>query len=274
MSDFCLPGISAEDGDAIWNKRRQDSPILQAGSYEVTFTPEFIASNPDQKQFSIIQLDKLMQDLNAIREKYSSDDGSCRKRSSSEIDASVAEVVHSNFSKLQLSPYQLSDVRFWTWLSNLAAEGFFWKFIFWRFKNQDIQAEGGGDQSKKAAPDPARVNWGICSPAQLHEIYFAGAWLRSHKAYDSKKADPYAFVKMGGIENWRSHILRVEFGWDREFVKALVEVIKEDKMGASSVRKILVPSLRAWMSSANFANLSYDDSKTIIRHLFKAWQLE
>ena len=252
MTTLCLPCISVDHASDVWNKRRQGITVSDT-DYEVTYTPEH--SNSDQRTYSAIQIEQLKQDLEETKLAFSHSDGSSDKKHASDIDAAVAEIVHSSISQLELTPFQLSNGGFWAWLSNVAADGFFWDFIYWRFKKR------GKEQ------DPARKNWGICSIREFHEIYFARSWLMGHKVHEPEAKDPYAFVKKSGTENWRSHILRVEFGWDPEFVKALVDVIEEDNIKSNLMRTKLVPSLRAWISSANFVDLSHDESKKIIRYL-------
>jgi hypothetical protein len=103
------------------------------------------------------------------------------------------------------------------------------------------------------------------------EVYFYRAWLRGHKMFEGSGADPYHYAKKGASDVWRSHILRQEFGRDREFVKAFLDTIYDEdgdtRIGTEDIRKTVIPALRAWTSSASFSHLGYNENLKLIQHL-------
>ncbi len=255
MSDkfYVLPSLSRDDATEIWVRRVRNEKV-DAGAYSVS---NVIEDDPTLEKLNEQLLVNLRDNLETTRQSYSTSEGICKKSFSSDIDAEVALYVHQWCLELKLDPFQLSHIGFWAWLSQLALDGYFWHFIHWRTK---------GPQDDR---EPAKKNWAIGRISDLHDFYFAGAWLRAHKVYDPLLSDPYRFAKMGGTENWKKQILRVEVGWDIEFVRAFLEVIEEGNYSVNAVREKIVPPLRAWTSSANFSNLDFEESKKLIRHLIK-----
>ena len=176
------------------------------------------------------------------------------KSDGGKIDSQLPEIVHEELRHL-INVHQAAQIGFWRWLSNVACEGYFWDFIKWRI---------GGEQMS---------NWGITTPGSIIEVYFYRAWLRGQKMYEPTDADPYKYAKMGASDVWRSHILRQDFGRDREFVKAFLDTIYDASgktvIGTTEMRTKLIPALRAWTSSASFSHLSYNENLELIDHLRK-----
>ena len=89
--------------------------------------------------------------------------------------------------------------------------------------------------------------------------------------WEKNAIDPYKYARIGSSEIWRSHILRVELGKDREFVKAFLDTLYDSngeiQIPTKELRTKLIPSLRAWASSASFSHLSYDENLKLIEHL-------
>ena len=172
------------------------------------------------------------------------------------IDAQVVEPLHEILTASGATAFQLSQLGFWRWLSNVACGGYLWDFIKWRFDN--------GNQL---------VNWGITSQGQIIEVYFYRAWLRAHKMHDPHSSDPYKYAKLGSSDVWRSHILRQEFGRDKEFVKAFLDTIYDQNgatvIGTNELRTKLIPALRAWTSNSTYSHLSYKENLELIASLRK-----
>ena len=251
MIKYRLPTINRDEATEVWVKRSRGHDV-HLDSISLDVSPHDM---PEIDTLTDADLDELKGQLQMTKESYSDDSGACRRAFVSEVDAEVTQYVHEFVTSLGLSPFQLSQVDFWAWLSHVPCDGFFWDFIDWRYKK---------DQGM-----PPKKYWGICRLSEFHEIYFAGSWLRAHKVFDSRLDDPYQFTRIGGNDNWRNQILRVDVGLDSEFIKALVEIIEEGGYTRSAVREKIVPPLRAWTSSANFANLDYEASKRLIKHLIK-----
>ena len=205
----------------------------------------------DDSVISDLDLVSLVTRLKEIQENGSS---KVVKSHGGVIDSRATEIVHSELSQIA-DVYQLSHIGFWRWLSNVAHNGFFWKFVMWRFN--------GGEP----------INWGIANHSQIIEVYLYRAWLRGHKMYDESESDPYKYAKLGSSDVWRSHILRQDFGRDREFVKAFLDSIYDEKgktvIKTKELREHVIPALRAWISGSTFTHLSYTESLELIRKLRK-----
>ncbi|MFZ4746158.1 MAG: hypothetical protein ACOYLK_04600 [Sphingomonas sp.] len=239
-----VPQISNEQAALAWNAMKD------LGAYdasEVVF--DYIGSSDEEEIVSDIELMDLCASLLDIKAKYGDKN---KKNIGGQIDADVIEPVYKTLSEIA-NIHQLSHIGFWRWLSNIANSGSFWKFIQWRF---------GGD---------TQVNWGIASPGSIIEVYFYRAWLRGHKMLDPSLPDPLHYAKLGGSDVWRSHILRQDFGRDREFVKAFLDTVYDKngqvQVGTEEMRTKLIPSLRAWTSSSTFSHLSYNENLTLIERL-------
>ncbi|NKI35118.1 hypothetical protein HFP89_08060 [Wenzhouxiangella sp. XN79A] len=170
------------------------------------------------------------------------------KSQGGKFDALIVECVYRFFSEI-LPVEALSDLAFWRWLSIVSSRGYFWEFLLWRF------------------PNKVQINWGIAPPADAREVYFLRAWLRGHLMYDPDLEDPLEYAKKGGGDVWRSHILRQEFGRDREFVKAFLDYLEAKKLSSDELRKKLIPALRAWTALGSFAHLTYQECATLIENL-------
>ncbi|WP_170459619.1 DUF6339 family protein [Ruegeria arenilitoris] len=210
---------------------------------------DFVGSDDDEESFSDLELIDLTEQLLDIRHKYKDKN---KKNIGGLIDSEVVQPVHEALSD-HATAFQLSQLGFWRWLSNIACNGSLWQFIKWRFDSEQ------------------QVNWGITSPGSIIEVYFYRAWLRGHKMHDPASDDPYFYARLGSSDVWRSHILRQDFGRDREFVKAFLDTIYDEagqvQVGTLELRTKLIPALRAWTSSSTFSHLSYIECKELIGRL-------
>ena len=201
-------------------------------------------------RFSDLDLVEFQDALLDVRLRYA---GKKTKSLGGYIDSDVVEPIHRMLTASGATPFQLSQLGFWRWLSNLALNGTFWNFINWRL---------GGD---------AQVNWGITAQGSIIEVYFYRAWLRGQKMHDVGLAEPYRYAKLGSSDVWRSHILRQEFGRDREFVKAFLDTVYDADgatlVGTAELRTKLIPSLRAWTSNSTYSHLTYAENKELIERL-------
>ena len=89
--------------------------------------------------------------------------------------------------------------------------------------------------------------------------------------FEPDASDPYQYVKKGATDMWRSHILRQEFGRDKEFVKAFLDTVYDEQgktvVGTSELRKELIPAIRAWTSGGLFSHLSYKENLELLKLL-------
>jgi len=241
-----LPSISHDAANTVWIAHTQG---VQPDTTSLQIVP-IDGGDDDLSMFSVMDLDDLIGALHQIMSDYSNSSGAFSGKSA-EVDSLVVEPMHKALMG-KADPFQLSQLGFWRWLSNSAHHDI-WAFIDWRFKRGEEHGQ--------------KVNWGVTSSTALHEVYFYRAWVRAHKMFDSSLEDPYHYAKIGSSDNWRSHILRVEPGYDREFVKAFLDVVEEQKINAEEMRNLVIPSLRAWSSNAGFFALDYEAAKKLINHL-------
>ena len=238
-----LPNIDIETAARIWEAQN-----LGTFNHE-NFRPYFTNESPEIEEFNDSDLLDIQFALSEIQAKYEDID---IKRQGGYVDAEIVEPIHS-FLRPYASVYELSQPGFRMWLSNSALDGFFWEFIKWRF---GVEAQ--------------KINWGITQSVNyLIEGYFARAWLRGQKMFDASLNDPYKYASMGLSDLWRSHILRTEFGKDREFVKAFLDFIFDNNIKNDDIRKVLIPAIRAWTASATFSHLDYEECKTILHTIMK-----
>jgi len=244
-----LQSISLDVSNDVWNKRMADS----------NYQPEIITNIDEIGSFdqtlSDLELEALIDGLRDIQSKY---DKNNKVSVGGLIDSEVCVLVHQEISRFAY-PRELSNIGFWRWLSNIACGGFFWKFIEWRYPSKPGQSSNP-------------VNWGIVSAGSIIEVFFYRAWLRGYKMYDPSKSDPYHYARLGGSDIWRSHILRQDFGRDREFVKALLDTLHDkdgkQQIGTNDLRQKLIPGIRSWTSSGSFSHLSYEESYALINRIY------
>ena len=241
------PTINESQAQQAWSSR------YETGKYSSSeLSVDFIGE--DETDLSDFELEDLVDELKNVQDKFG---GKMSKVKGGQVDSQIIVAVHSILNRL-LSVQQLSQLGFWRWFSNIAYNGYFWTFLMWRFG-------GSGDEHPKV------INWGLTSQSLIHEVYFYRAWLRGHKMYDSELSDPYRYAVLGSADVWRSHILRKEYGRDREFVKALLDTIYDSEgrtvVGTQELRKKVIHALSAWTSSSTFAHLSYSECIELIATL-------
>lgn len=240
-----LPSITNDQASIAWNA------MSDHGMYDAhQLVMDYIGPDDDELIFGELDLDPLRDALADIKSKFANKN---KKSVAGSLDAEVIEPLHKLLLDAGSTPFQLSQLGFWRWLSNIASGGYFWEFIKWRFEGNQL------------------VNWGITSQGQIIEVYFYRAWLRAHKMYDPDAADPYHYAKLGSSDVWRSHILRQEFGRDPNFVKAFLDTVYDVSgatvVGTNELRTKLIPALRAWTSNSTYAHLSYSENLELIKKL-------
>lgn len=239
-----LPSITNDQASDAWNA------MSDHGTFDAHQTVMDYIGNEEDDIFGDLDLDPLRDALADIKSKYAEKN---KKAVGGALDAEVIQPLHEILTESGATVFQLSQLGFWRWLSNIACGGYFWEFIKWRF---------GGNKL---------VNWGITSQGQIIEVYFYRAWLRAHKMYDADAADPYKYAKLGGAEVWRSQILRQEYGRDREFVKAFLDTLYDANgatlVGTTELREKIIPAIRAWTSNSTYSHLSYKENLELIASL-------
>lgn len=239
-----LQSISNDQASQAWNA------MSDHGSFDAHQLIVDYIGDDDDDIFGDLDVDPLRDVFSDVKSKYLNKN---KKSYAGAIDAELIAPLHGLLLESALTPRQLSQLGFWRWLSNVACSGFFWEFIKWRFD---------GDQL---------VNWGITSQGQIIEVYLYRAWLRGHKMYEADASDPYHYAKLGSSDVWRSHILRQEFGRDKEFVKAFLDTVYDKSgatvVGSNEIRTKLIPALRAWTSNSTYSHLSYSENLELIANL-------
>ena len=242
-----VPMISNDAASIAWNS------MAESGAFDASLLVVDFIGDQTQEKLGDLELEELVDDLRLIQEKFKKRyPNGLPKAVGGEVDSRIVKPIHKHLSAVTHVD-QLARIGFWRWLSNVAYSGFFWKFIEWRFQ------------------DRMQINWGITSGSRLVEVYFYRAWLRGHFMFEPKLSDPYHYAQKGASDVWRSHIFRQEFGRDRNFVKAFLDVLVDDKgkskVSSQSLRQEVIPAVRAWTSNATFSHLSYPECKELIEKL-------
>ena len=239
-----LQTISNDQASDAWNAMLEDNYFDAAGVEYGLIGPD------DDHILTELELQPIVDALDEIQNHYVD----VSKANGGAIDAAIVEPIHRTLFPLATA-FQLSQLGFWRWLSNVAYSGRFWNFINWRLDSTN------------------QVNWGVTSQAKIVEVYFYRAWIRGHKMHESGRDDPYYYAKKGASDVWRSHILRTDFGRDKEAVKAFLDIVYDDSgkavIGSSALRKTVIPALRAWGAGASFSHLSYEEVFGLIEKLIK-----
>ena len=141
-----------------------------------------------------------------------------------DFEARACPVVHQS---LGLDPSSAPNREFWLWLTFVASEGRFTDFVDWRFGTQ---------------AHIANVNYGIGSKSEIWEGLFARLWLRGNIGRDPMAAEAYGIAKRGGIDIWRSHVIRQEYGRCHLLARQLVRYQHPDSDPDS--RTLTVAELR------------------------------
>jgi hypothetical protein len=240
-----IPSITNDQATDAWNSLSDHGVFENAGSMVLDYIDA-----EDQDSFSDLDLMALTEELENIKFRFK---GKNLKQHGGYIDAAIVEPLHRTLYDAEISAKQLSQLGFWRWMSNIACDNYFWHFIKWRYQSNIQQ------------------NWGITSLASIIEVYFYRAWLRGHKMFEPNSVDPYYYAKKGSSDVWRSHILRQEFGKDKNFVKAFLDTIYDEsgttKVGTQELRTELIPALRVWSSNATYSHLTYKENFELIKSL-------
>lgn len=240
-----IPSITNDQAVIAWNALHDHGTFGGVGELVVDYI-----GDDSEVTFSDIDLYDLADEISAVRIRYL---GKNNKAIGGIIDSEIVEPIHRCLLEAGITARQLSSLGFWRWFSNIACNHVFWNFIKWRY-GSDIQQ-----------------NWGITSQGSIIEVYFYRAWLRGHKMYDANLKDPYHYAKLGSSDVWRSHILRQDFGRDREFVKAFLDTIYDVNgrtvVGTDELRTQLIPAIRAWTSNSTFSHLTYKENLELIQNL-------
>ena len=240
MTVLRLPLVSKDTAEAAWDV------CAGGGAPDISADEVEYLSDDNHTSFSDIEAEPIFEELERIRASHEF----VTAKNASVIDAEIILPIHSTINE-SAHIREISHAGFWMWLSNVALEGKFWHFINWRFDSSTNQE-----------------NWGINSSGALLEGYLSRAWLRGSLMYDESLDDPYMYAKRGTTELWRSHILRQDFGRDKEFTKAFIDTVYDSdnrtKVSLQPLRQQLIPAIRAWSSKASFSHLSYDESRELL----------
>ena len=174
------------------------------------------------------------------------------KQSGGKFDVEIIPIIHNSFKKYDIEI--ITNAGFWRWLSTYAYDGWFYELIEWRYKFSDDTIV---DQ----------INWGIGNDNLIIEFYFYRNWLRGEIGYDEDRKNRYELAQLGDIDFWRSHILRQEYGRDRNFVKALLIILFHEKKYSFSIKTIrqeLVPQIRSWYATGSFTHLNHNDCYEVV----------
>ena len=246
---FKLPAISQDEATKLLNARFLDRDVAR-----LKIQPYYIPEVSDEGKISRIKLGEMKNKMQHIMDKLSKSGEENYSGKAAVVDAEIIPIIHGCLKDLA-SPYALNQMSFWAFLSNLSDDGFYWEFIRWRFGS--------------SADDHNVLNWGICPQQSIEEVYLYRAWARGHLFYDESLSDPYEYAKKGGSDLWRSHLLRREYAYDKNFIKAFLDFSESNNVVTKLMRGRLIPSITAWSSSASFVGLTYEESYELIDYLYE-----
>lgn len=168
------------------------------------------------------------------------------------FDRAAAAFVHET---LALEPTIASDTSFWRWLS-FASDGELAALIDWRY----------GTGEKYQAP---KKYFGLGHPKNSMYGYL---WLRANAVFDSEQDDPYEYTRLGDVDLWQSHIIRVDFGSVPQLAKAFVKFIHPGP-GKQRISRDDYRSLASELSRRN-ASVAFEllDSKEAESLINQVWE--
>ena len=208
-----IPTITLEVASEALEKRRDEQPWN--GSSFVRWVGE-------GQDFAEKKASNLLSEIEAVKNLIDKDPLPTNR--GKDFEAPASAVTHRI---LELQPDVATNREFWLWLSFVAVDGRFADIIDWRFG---------------AKPPIERVNYGLGRKSEIWEGLFARLWLRGRIGFDVNSQDPYDIAKRGGIDIWRSHVIRQEYGRCPSVARALVRYQHPDQDPNS--RTLTVKELR------------------------------
>lgn len=170
-----------------------------------------------------------------------------------EFDAAASVALHRY---LKIPPAMAADADFWRWLA--FAE--FAEIVDWRHPGK----------SGLSKPE----NYGI---GTIWNNLMARLWFRSEIAYLDTASDPYVLARKGDVDLWRSHILRVNPGSCRNYVRALIRFQYPDgktaRLAVDEIREF-AKRVRRLQATVALELLSEDDAFSFVERLAAAVQAE
>jgi hypothetical protein len=130
-----------------------------------------------------------------------------------EFDSRACSILHGDLS-IDISV--ASDSGFWRWLA-FYDDGIFAGIVRARY--------GPATQAK---------HFGV--GGSLDDCYLMALWFRANAVYadNSSFDNGYDLAAYGGVDFWRSHVLRQDYGQSVEFVRALVRISKDKNLPTGS----------------------------------------
>lgn len=158
---------------------------------------------------------KLKSELGKLRSRYP-DVLSSRGEDGGRFEAEACSCVHEEFRRC--SPEALSDHEFWRFMSVFQ----FHDLVEWRHGSPDL---------------PAHLNNYGMGNTKRNVMY--RMFMRAELSCDLTHEDPYTLARLGDKDLWESHIIGVNTGNVKTFVRALLKYLYPSERNGSSRLKTL-----------------------------------
>lgn len=194
----------------------------------------------------------MLQDIRPVLEKII-EEHSEGKTPGKEFDSLASVAIHKS---LKIPPEVSGNDGFWRWLTLVE----FSDIVEWRHPVEDGIANA--------------ANYGI---GTIWNGLFARLWYQAEIVYSAEAKEPYELVKYGGVDTWRSHILRVNTGSCRNYARSLLRFLhqgqKKSRLKVIEIRE-LAKKVRRIQATVALELLTEEDAYTLIERLAATVQEE
>lgn len=236
-----FPTIDASLGRDLLDAHRQD------GHLEIP-APNFHFEG-DGEEFDQERASQLLAELDLLCEDYDPD--GLERGQGGSFEANASPVVHR---ALSIPPEVAGNGGFWRWMTFYGADGDLLRIVNWRFADRP-------EESRVAA-----ANFGI---ENTWEGLFARLWWRGAIGHDPEAEEAYRIARLGDMDLWRSHILRVEYGRCENLSRNLIRYMypNEGRRRIMSVKKLreLAKQLRILDATYAFEVMTDDQIQALLR---------
>ena len=127
------------------------------------------------------------------------------------FERQAASIVHQ---RLDIQPIVAGDAGFWRWLT-FSEDGNFAQLVDWRYPNQET--------------GHAREQY--FGFGQMKGGMYAYLWLCAQAVFDPTLEDPYELSRLGDVDIWQSHIIRIDFASVPQMARAFIRFVFPEKGG-------------------------------------------
>lgn len=197
------------------NRSKATEVLAKIRSGEEFEEDDYVVYKGEESDVNLGFINELKAELKSLKVKYP-EVLSSRDEEGGKFEAEACSYVHKKFRNCP--PEALSDHEFWRFI------------CVFRF-NDLVEWRHGSDES------PAHLNnYGI---GQTKRNVLYRMFMRAELSYDLTLDDPYSLARLGDKDLWESHIIAVNTGNVRTFVRALLKYLYPSKKNGPSLLKTL-----------------------------------